>query len=75
LIVQYSRNVVFLISGRFHCRYDIYLSKYSGTCAIRHPVTPYKNLWSQSISVTVKVLFFMGIHFRGLVKNYKFMDS
>ena len=23
---------------------------------------------------TVKVLFFMGINFRGLVKNYKFVD-
>ena len=25
--------------------------------------------------VTVKVLFFVGINFRGLVKNYKFVDS
>jgi hypothetical protein len=24
--------------------------------------------------VTVKVLFFVGINFRGLVKNYKFVD-
>jgi hypothetical protein len=24
---------------------------------------------------TVKVLFFVGINFRGLVKNYKFKDS
>ena len=28
-----------------------------------------------NISNTVKVLFFVDINFRGLVKNYKFMDS
>jgi hypothetical protein len=29
---------------------------------------------SNNIWVTVKVLFFLGIDFRGLVKNYKFVD-
>jgi hypothetical protein len=27
------------------------------------------------LTTTVKVLFFVGINFRGLVKNYKFVDS
>ena len=26
------------------------------------------------VSITVKVIFFVGINFRGLVKNYKFVD-
>ena len=31
----------------------IILNKYSGTCAIQHPVTSDKNLWFQSISLTL----------------------
>ena len=30
--------------------------------------------WLSGNRNTVKVLFFVGINFRGLVKNYKFMD-
>jgi hypothetical protein len=33
------------------------------------------NATFNNISVTVKVLFFVGMNFRGLVKNYKFVDS
>jgi hypothetical protein len=33
----------------------IILNKYSGTCAIQHPVTSDKNLRSQSISLTLFV--------------------
>jgi hypothetical protein len=32
------------------------------------------NIYFQNTN-TVKVLFFVGINFRGLVKNYKFVDS
>ena len=32
-------------------------------------------LTDSKYTYTVKVLFFMGINFRGLVKNYKFVDS
>jgi len=30
---------------------------------------------TQILSHTVKVLFFVGVNFRDLVKNYKFVDS
>ena len=32
-------------------------------------------LYMTNLTTTVKVLFFVGINFRGLFKNYKFMDS
>jgi len=32
-------------------------------------------VWQKVIRYTVKVLFFVGINFCGLVKNYKFVDS
>jgi hypothetical protein len=80
---HFNRFYLISLSTRIHIQTNKKKLLYSGTILCQSlkeqqfysEIKEYSSyVWQKVIRYTVKVFFFVGINFRGLVKNYKFVD-